>query len=89
MTYFDNSRKWNLAKQQMLVKDLQLNMEEFVRMMTRKIDFATFDILSITRTDVQPSKKQQIKHPKVDTQSTRIALQTAKIIPLPIKTPKA
>ncbi len=53
MSYINNSRRWHLAKQQMLVKDLQLNMEEFVRIMARKIDFATFDILSITRADVQ------------------------------------
>jgi len=89
MSYINNTRRWNLAKQQMLVKDLQLNMEEFVRMMTRKIDFATFDILSITRADVQPSVTQQIKHPKVNTQLTRVALQSAKIIPLPIKSTKA
>ena len=81
MTYINISRKWNLAKQQMLIKDFQRNMEEFTLMMTQKIDFSTFDVLSITRTDAQPS----VKHTKANSQPIRIARHTAKIIPLPVK----
>jgi len=85
MSYFENSAKWNPTKQRMLIKDFQLNMEEFKLMMTQKIDFNAIDVLSITRADVQPSIKQQLKHARAAAKSTRFSLPTAKIIPLPTK----
>ena len=85
MSYINNSSRWNLAKQRLLIQNFQQNMEEFTLIMTQKIDFSTFDVLSITRTDVQPSVKQQTKHAKVNREPLRFALQTAQIIPLPIK----
>ncbi len=82
MSYFEHSRKWNRTKQRMLIKELQLNVEEFTLMMAQKIDFSTFDVLSISRTDVQPSIKQQLKHPKIGAQMVQPIRKTAKVIPL-------
>jgi len=49
------------------------------------INFNTFDVLSITRADVQPSIRQHLKHSRVDPQSIHSTLPTADIIPLPLK----
>ena len=82
MSNYVNAYIVNRLKLQLALLDSQNNLEEFTLMMTKNIDFSTFDVLSITRADVQPSITHQIAHRKVDTQSARVAHQDAKIIPL-------
>lgn len=69
--------------QQLGIQDCQDNLFEFTLMMSQKIDFDTFDVLSVTRVD-QPQQSQHFLHPKVEPQSPPIS---AKIIPLRKKKP--
>ena len=54
------------------------NLEEFTRFMTNNIDFNSFDVLSITRTDDKQTYTRQFTHRKVDTQAFRIASDAIK-----------
>ena len=65
------------------VRDAQQNLFEFTLMTASKTDFSTFDVLSITRADVTPNYQCQTMHRKVHTQGTRVASQSALIIPWP------
>ncbi|WP_455200201.1 hypothetical protein [Kaarinaea lacus] len=58
------------------------NLEEFTRTMSDNIDFNSFDILSITRTDAEQSYTRQYAHRKVDTQAYRIFADAIKAVPL-------
>ena len=60
------------------------NLEEFTRTMSDNIDFNSFDILSITRTDSEQSYTRQYAHRKVDTQAYRILSDAIKAVPLPL-----
>jgi len=64
--------------------DFMNNLEEYTRMMTNNIDFNTFDIISITRTDSDNVYTQQYACRKVNTQAYRIASDTKNIIQLPV-----
>lgn len=56
------------------------NLEQYMGKMTENLDFTCFDILSITRTDQESAYTRQFPHPKVDTQSYRIALSSGQIV---------
>lgn len=66
----------------LIVQDTQDNLEEFMLMMARTADMGCFDILSITRTDADAQYTCSSMHPRVRTQSVRVARETAEIIPL-------
>ena len=70
-------------KLELTLQDTQDNLQEFMYMIADGIDTSTFDIISITRTDDESHYTQSYKHPRVTTQSARIAYQNAEIIPLP------
>jgi len=63
------------------ISDVLTNLEEFTRIMTDNIDFNSFDVLSITRTDSNQPYTRQFAHRKVDTQAFRIASDAIKSIP--------
>lgn len=65
------------------IKDSQQNLFEYTLMTTSSTDFSTFDVLSVTRTDVTPSYQCKTVHPKVHTQAARVASQSAIVIPWP------
>ena len=72
-----------LSKKKLLelkISDGLTNLEEFTRIMTNNIDFNSFDVLSITRTDNNQTYTRQFAHRKVDTQAFRIASDTIKSI---------
>jgi hypothetical protein len=54
------------------VNDGLTNLEELTRSMSENVDFNSFDILSITRTDAEQTYTRQYAHRKVDTQAHRI-----------------
>jgi len=64
------------------VSDGLTNLEEFTRTMSDNIDFNSFDILSITRTDSEQPYTRQYAHRKVDTQVYRIIADAIKAVPL-------
>ena len=73
-----------LSKKKLLevkIKDGLTNLEEFTRIMADNIDFNSFDVLSITRTDSKQQYTRQFAHRKVDTQAFRIASDAIKSIP--------
>lgn len=74
---------FNKKRLELTVQDTQDNLQEFMHMIANGIDTSTFDIISITRTDAEDHYTQSFKHPRVTTQSARIAYQSAEIIPLP------
>ncbi|WP_455220330.1 hypothetical protein [Kaarinaea lacus] len=55
------------------VSDGLSNLEELTRSMAENIDFNSFDILSIKRTDSEQPYTRQYAHRKVDTKAHRIA----------------
>jgi hypothetical protein len=65
------------------IKDSQQNLFELTLMTASKIDFSTFDILSVTRADTTPNYINQTIHRKIHTQAVRIDAQSARIIPWP------
>jgi hypothetical protein len=65
------------------IKDAQQNLYEFTLMSASKTDFSTFDVLSVTRTDVTPNYQRQTVHRKINTRAARVASQSALIIPWP------
>ena len=70
-----------LSKKKLLelkISDGLTNLEEFTRLMTNNIDFNTFDVLSITRTDSSQNYTRQFAHRKVDTQAFRITAEAIK-----------
>ncbi|NOZ54940.1 MAG: hypothetical protein GXP08_17690 [Gammaproteobacteria bacterium] len=64
--------------------DVLDNLEEYTRMMSANIDFNTFDIISVTRTDFEYTYTQQYACRKVNTHTNRIASDTKNIIQLPL-----
>jgi hypothetical protein len=65
------------------INDSQQNLFEYTLMTARNTDFSTFDVLSVTRTDVTPSYQCTTVHRKVHTQAARVASQSAIVIPWP------
>lgn len=65
------------------IKDSQQNLFEFTLMAASTTDFSTFDILSVTRTDIASHYQCKKVHRKVNTQAVRVSSQSAQIIPLP------
>jgi hypothetical protein len=55
------------------VSDGLTNLEELTRSMVDNIDYNSFDILSVTRTDAEQPYTRQYAHRKVDTQPRSIA----------------
>lgn len=55
------------------VSDGLTNLEELTRSVSDNIDFNSFDILSITRTDAEQPYTRQYAHHKVDTKTHRMA----------------
>ncbi|WP_455366308.1 hypothetical protein [Kaarinaea lacus] len=55
------------------ISDGLTNLEEMTRSMSENVDFNSFDILSITRTDAEQPYTRQYAHRKTDTQTQRIA----------------
>ncbi|KPJ94125.1 MAG: hypothetical protein AMJ55_06860 [Gammaproteobacteria bacterium SG8_15] len=53
------------------VSDGLTNLEELTRSMSENIDFDSFDILSITRTDVEQPYTRQYANHKVETKPSR------------------
>ena len=78
-------RNNSLNKKKLLENKLSkglINLEEYTRTMSDKIDFNSFDILSITRADSEQSYTRQYAHRKVDTQAYRIFADAIKVVPL-------
>lgn len=74
---------FNKKKLEITLQDTQDNLQEFMHMIADGIDTSTFDIISITRTDADSAYTQTYKYPRVNTQSARVAYQSAEVIPLP------
>lgn len=74
---------FNQKKLELTLQETQDNLQEFMYMIADGTDTSTFDIISITRTDCDDHYTQSHKHPRVTTQSARVAYQSAEIIPLP------
>ena len=70
-------------KLELTLQDTQDNLQEFMHMIAEGTDTSTFDIISITRTDPDDHYTQTFKHPRVTTQSVRVAYASAEVIPLP------
>jgi len=68
--------------------DVLNNLEEYTRMMTNSIDFNTFDIISITRTDSDCRYTQQYACRRVNTKAYRITSDSKNIIQLPLRKQK-
>ena len=66
------------------ISDSLTNLEEFARIMTDDVDFTSFDVLSVTRTDVDTPYSKKFTHRRVDTQSYRIVSDASKNAPLGI-----
>ena len=79
------SKKHNkllIAKRLLEVKisDSLTNLEEFTHQMADNIDFNSFDVLSITRTDSEEPYTRRFAQQKVNTRSRRIAAEVSKLI---------
>lgn len=81
-----SKKRSNLLKQKKLLESKisngLTNLEGFTRTMSDNVDFNSFDILSITRTDPEQSYTRQYAHRKVDTQAYRILADAIKAVPL-------
>ncbi len=78
-------KRSNLLKDKKLLEhkiaDGLTNLEDYTSALSENIDFNSFDILSITRTDSEQPYTCQYAHRKLDTQVYRIITDALKAVP--------